>query len=407
MTQTVWSAPDRAFPGMLADLDKCYIRSYKNDAGAGVPFGIGVVQGAGGDQLMEMPSQSNDWASFLGVISHSHMTNRHLPGTQALDQQGVANVVVRGPIWVRVEDPVTVASPVFCRFQALGPNTQRGAFRADANAGSCFRVSGARFLTSANAGGLAVLYVPGARGGMADPEFLADPSVIEMFDYGAAQGMAILTAAGAAYNAAGGTHNVLHLGEGRRLTTIPIVAQTLPPEMEADGLNIGCDQTNNDGLELVSNVTPASGRPFVVGRDAGFYLETTLAVEDVSGTDFLRVGFRSLEAHAADALTYNTFATIGILGSNDPAEIQLQTRAGAGVTSTDTTDTVADTELVTLRVNVGADGAVTYSINGAPPTATAAFSFAAGTVVVPFLSYLQDAGLTGDIHLTQWEVGQQ
>jgi hypothetical protein len=407
MAQATWVVPTNAFPGLLADLANSYIRSHVNEEANPIPFGIGVVQGTLDNDCL-LPSTANAWRNFLGVTVHSHAyDNQALAGTNGLAADAVGNVIIRGPVYVRVEQGVTPASPVFCRFAVSGGFTQLGRFRGESHGGTCFRVGGARFLTSAAEGELAVLYVPGVRVGYADPEFFQDPAVSESFDYGATSGLSILTVAHAAYNAAAGTINVMHTGEGRKIAMVPIVGQTQPPVMAATGLNIGCDQVNNDGLELVSHYLGLSGRPFIVGRDPAFYFSTRFNIADVSGTDYFRIGFRTLEAHAADAETYNSFATIGVLTSAALGPIQIRTRAGAGVTTTDTTQTLADGVNIILRVNVSAAGVVTYTINGLAPVVTAAHTMAGGLVVVPFLSYLQDAGLTGNIILSQWEVGYQ
>ena len=50
-------------------------------------------------------------------------------------------------------------------------------------------------------------------------------------------------------------------------------------------------------------------------------------------------------------------------------------------------------------------GAVTYQIDGAAPSTTAAFSFDAGEVVTPFLSFLQASGAqTGALVLRKFTV---
>lgn len=67
------------------------------------------------------------------------------------------NVVIKGRMWVKVEEAVTPASNVYVRHTASGANVP-GGFRASADTDKAFQVtSGARYLTSASAGGLAVL----------------------------------------------------------------------------------------------------------------------------------------------------------------------------------------------------------------------------------------------------------
>ena len=65
----------------------------------------------------------------------------------------------------------------------------------------------------------------------------------------------------------------------------------------------------------------------------------------------------------------------------------------------------ADTEVHKLKVLVDKAGAVTYKINGAAPSTTAAFSFDIGEVVTPFLHFLQaNASQTGAFVLRKFIV---
>jgi hypothetical protein len=58
-------------------------------------------------------------------------------------------------------------------------------------------------------------------------------------------------------------------------------------------------------------------------------------------------------------------------------------------------------------VYVSAAGVVTYKIDDAAPTATAAFTFDSGDVVVPFFHLLHDATTPGAVYLQSWECGLQ
>ena len=54
---------------------------------------------------------------------------------------------------------------------------------------------------------------------------------------------------------------------------------------------------------------------------------------------------------------------------------------------------------------MSAAGVVTYTNNGAAPTATAAFTFDDGDSLIPFIIVQQGADVTTSTEITEWEVG--
>lgn len=193
-------------------------------------------------------------------------------------------------------------------------------------------------------------------------------------------------------------------GGGVRLIEFPVVTNTLPADMDAASLDIGGDQVADDGMEITGGVLGASGRPFTVGDDPAFYFCTTVTIADVSGTDDFHVGFRETEPFNAVFDNYTDLASIGCIAADMYIETIL---ANAATTSTDTTDACADATAYKWCTYVSDSGVVTYTVNGSAPTTTAAYTFADGTTVVPFIHYLQDTDLTGEIDVTLWEVGFQ
>jgi len=182
----------------------------------------------------------------------------------------------------------------------------------------------------------------------------------------------------------------------------------LAPVLTAVGLDIGMDQTAADGIELTHGILSRSPVAFTVGTDAAFYVSATIKVEDASGANPLVIGFRKAEAYQATVAAYADYAAIGIIGTADPNTIFITTEAaGGGNTNTDTTMTWADAAIKTLKVKVSAAGVVTYEVNNAAPTATAAFSFTAADVVVPFAFFLNAADLAGLVEFINWEVDFQ
>lgn len=227
----------------------------------------------------------------------------------------------------------------------------------------------------------------------------------ETFAYGDDKGISQLDQSGG-LTCVGNTTTVPCLatfGSGVKLAWAPVVTATLLLDMDASSLDIAGDQVDNDGLEIMGGVMGASGRPFIVGDDPAFYFCATLAVEDVSGADEVRIGFRRVEPMNAVWGSYTDYATIG----PNAGDIIITTENDAGgETDTDTTDNYADAgAAVKYCVNVSAAGAVTYTNNGAAPTVTAAFSFDDGDAVIPVIHYLHATDLAGEIDLTLWEVG--
>ncbi len=181
------------------------------------------------------------------------------------------------------------------------------------------------------------------------------------------------------------------------------IATTLVPQMAATGLDVGRTQTNNIGIEITQGITAGSRAAMTIGTDV-FYGKLTLSIADVSGTDECRFGFRSAEAYDVAVDNYADFAALNV----DGGDIKIETNLNDGTpAATDTTDDLADGGTVTLEVYVALSGVVTFKIDGAAPTTTAAFTFDSGDVVVPFFHFFHDSDLAGAVVLQEWEIGKQ
>ncbi|MFQ5493574.1 MAG: hypothetical protein ACE5DX_05450 [Candidatus Dojkabacteria bacterium] len=206
--------------------------------------------------------------------------------------------------------------------------------------------------------------------------------------------------AGGAAGGATGNENVMifandHL-EYHILGTQTITA----PSITSTGLNIGMDQTNNDGVEVSQGILSNSKHAYTVGTSEAFYFAVEFAIADVSGTDDCAVGFRKAEAYQANIDDYDELACLNVISGNINIETILN---GAATTTTDTTDNWADGETHTLKVIVDKGGAVSYQIDAAAPTTTATFSFDSGEVVVPFLYFLNAVDVAGAVNIITWE----
>jgi len=206
-----------------------------------------------------------------------------------------------------------------------------------------------------------------------------------------------------------GDNNVMVCASGNVFIHNVKVTQTLlGPIWLNPGIDISQDLTDNDGIEYASAIVAGSGNPtvFTVGTDAAFFCRALINIADVSGTDDLAVGFRKLEAMQAAIDNYDEMAVIGL--SNATGDIAIETILNnAATTTTDTTDNWADAATHSLEVYVSSAGVVTYKIDGAAPSATAAFTFDAGEVVVPFIHLLHATTTPGSVKLYEWECNYQ
>lgn len=235
-------------------------------------------------------------------------------------------------------------------------------------------------------------------------------SVLETFGYGASKGISTIQLDGTAYDGSTGIFNMATFGTaGTKILYASLGAgQTADIVMVAGGLDIQGDNADNEGFDLTTGMLGASGRPMIPGVDPAFKFCATITVTDVSDTDELFVALRKPETINATWANYDTYAAIGIIASAATAAIKITTEDDAGgATTTDTTDTWADTATKALCVLVGSDRAVTYTINGNAPTATAAFSFDSGEPVIPTIRFLHAGAADCVPVISNWSVSYQ
>lgn len=195
----------------------------------------------------------------------------------------------------------------------------------------------------------------------------------------------------------------------------------LAPVLEANGLEISQDQTDNDGVEYTPGVIARQKGTFTVGTDAPFFFRVRLKIADVSGTDDLCIGFRKLEAAQANVDDYDEACWLSVNLGDVIVETILN---NAATVTTDTLFNAVDGDVVDLKVVVRGR-AVSFFVNGfqigstinrdgagAAITAQAttgapAYNFDSAEVVVPFLFFLQATTSPGKIHLQEWEYGYE
>lgn len=217
-----------------------------------------------------------------------------------------------------------------------------------------------------------------------------------------------------ASGATGIVHHIYTPG-GNILGWAPLGAgQTLKPSINADGLDIACDQTSTEGSEIFTHFVGATGRPFTVGSDPAFYMKAKVLIGDVSGLTSFCIGFRRAQVNASALATYLDYSGLGCNTSAAAMAIKQLTGLNDTDTVTDTTQTLADATSYTVQVNVSAAGVVTFlhdaaSSGGAlvAPTAVAAFTHDDGDCLIPFIFALQGADLADTCVIQAFEAGYQ
>lgn len=228
-----------------------------------------------------------------------------------------------------------------------------------------------------------------------------------LFDNFQLQPISAKVAGGAATGTAG-DNNVLFTANAQYEWFVIGTQTILAPALDTFGLNLVQDAVSGDGIELLVGQTALSPFAFIIGSDAAFFMTFVFKVQDASGVNPGIIGFRKAQAFDATLANYTDFATIGIVGTANPNTLQIQTQiATGGVVTTNTTQTVADGATTALTVKVSAAGVVTYQINYAAPTVTAAYTFANALTVVPFVRFTEAADVTTQFSTNYLEIGYQ
>jgi hypothetical protein len=137
-----------------------------NSTGNPIPMGRGLARSAAGDNIATLPTVTAFVFEGISIMRakgrpRDNSTSPPTTGDVSYRAAEVVPVLRKGRIWILVEDAVTPASGVFVR-HTQGANALHtpGRFRgADVSAEVDEITQGARWLTSADAGALAVLSI--------------------------------------------------------------------------------------------------------------------------------------------------------------------------------------------------------------------------------------------------------
>ncbi len=149
----------------------------------------------------------------------------------------------------------------------------------------------------------------------------------------------------AAVDAADAGRNAIRTARGQLTYFTNIEAQTLEPVIVANGLDIGCDQTDGDGIGLDWGLETVnrSVSTFMAHTDK-MYAKARVTIDTVAGLDFV-FGFRKAEAFQKD---YNNYDEMVALRLNAGALYIESILNGGATIDTDTTDTVTDGDVIDL-----------------------------------------------------------
>ncbi len=153
MQSSVNTYMDVGLPGQLADIGPHDIVTKINTSGAAIGFGLFVTKGST-DGSAVLPDATGEVTGKVG-LGVTVRTLHIVSGTGYADK-GAMSVIKKGRVYVQVEDDVIAETAAFVRFVA-GDGEQLGAFRSDADTADAVALPGAKFVTDASAGGIAVL----------------------------------------------------------------------------------------------------------------------------------------------------------------------------------------------------------------------------------------------------------
>jgi len=161
MQTTVATAPPKSVEGEEDGLVKDAITGIVVES-AGIKPGRLVVRDASGDYAAELPTGLGTLTTVvLGVslFSQKALVNPSSSNNEIYEDEVEIPLLRHGRVWVKSENAVTPADPVFARVAAGAGGTEIGAFRTGADTATAVAWTAAKFLTSAGASGFVLLEV--------------------------------------------------------------------------------------------------------------------------------------------------------------------------------------------------------------------------------------------------------
>ena len=156
MAQLDYNNQESAVGGQIYGVGPHDILTYNNPVDV-IRFGCAVAKVSTDDDGIEKPDSSG--ADIVGVAILDKALEYDSDNENSYPAESSVSVLRRGEIYVYCEEAVTPDDPVYTRYTASGSNTVLGAFRTDADSSKALLLSNCAYLTSADAGGYAVLAV--------------------------------------------------------------------------------------------------------------------------------------------------------------------------------------------------------------------------------------------------------
>lgn len=183
----------------------------------------------------------------------------------------------------------------------------------------------------------------------------------------------------------------------------PIGAHTLlTPIVAAGGLQPFLDVTTQEGIELSAPNTTQCPKQFVVGKTEGSFYGRINIGTGVAATDFktLSFGFRKKAAYAVDQTAYEAAsvatACMGVPLDTGVAPVwNVITGPGTAgaLTNTSTTVTATVSTAADFLITVDINGVTKFYLNGVDRTPAAGYTFTAGLILMPFISFRHGANV--------------
>jgi hypothetical protein len=238
---------------------------------------------------------------------------------------------------------------------------------------------------------------------------MVEPAAIDIFKsmsytidtlVGAGIGMAGIQTDATALSNTAAEENFLYFANGAMLNEVSVTdaggGGACTPTMDAEGLDICVGVADNDAVELWGGMYGASGRAFVAGTDAITFC-TTWNIHDVSGSDAMYCGVRTMSDAAQEPITgYTDYCGTGHVQGQYKVTDKTTGDTDCGA------DAIADDETDTWCVIVSAAGACTYTVDGVAPSTTDAHTLTSGKLFIPFCNMRSHSDVADDTWLTDW-----
>ena len=332
------------------------------------------------------------------------------------DGTDIVSVAVSGDVALTSAGAATVTDLTIAS-EARGDIVRRGAsawaVHSAKTSGQVLLGDGTDIVSTALTGDIASVSSAGvvrlSEEGIAQRDFSEDFNALDTADQ-----VSIILPSGAAAAGTTGTLNHLYSPSGKVYCIAGLGAgQTLFPAVVANGLDIGGDQADDEGWEIFSHFAGATGRPFIVGRDAAFQFTCKIEIGNADGLDHLMVGLRRAGPHLATFTDIQDYASFGVSTAADPMAIKLLTGLNGTDTNTDTTQTATEATAIQFKILVSATGVVTFQHDIvtpgtlAAPTATVALTLDDGDPAIPFVRFLNVAAFATNVIIHKWDAGYQ